>query len=40
MSDGTTGLLNPQDCTVCRTVLSFLSTPLVLLLSAATVIAI
>ncbi len=40
MSYRNTRLLNPQDCSICRTILSFLTTPLLLLLSAATVIAI
>lgn len=39
MSNRNTRLLTDQDCLICRTVLAFLSAPLLLLLGAATAIA-
>jgi hypothetical protein len=39
MSNRTTASLNAQDCLICRTVLGFVYTPLVLLLVAGTALA-
>lgn len=37
MLNRNTSLLNAQDCRICRTVFGFLSTPLLLIVAAATI---